>query len=209
MRPPREREARAGGRGLSTTAGIESRSSPHPPPTLTDPAPTARDPEPRLRRRGPGPASLAAGLAFAASGCTPLQPFAGPPIASTDGRPLLRSPGAGLVVDDRSPLPDAPVPLRFVLVPSRSHATPSAGSGLARDVTHVYQGRADYDLLSTFFTEQLDRHGWRPDPAGPGSGPIRAYLKGPEQLHLSLSEARGVATVAVRIAGRREAMAPG
>ncbi len=178
---------------------------------MTDPAPIDRASAPGFRRPAPRLAALALPVAWVlvGPGCTPLQPFAGPPITSTDGRPLLRSTGAGLVVDDRSPLPDVPVPLRFVLVPSRSSATPSAGSGLARDVTHVYQGRADYDLLSNFFTDQLARHGWRPDPAGPGSGPIRAYLKGPEQLHLSLSEVRGVATVAVRIAGRREVMAPG
>ncbi len=108
-----------------------------------------------------------AAAAFAA-GCTPLQPFAGPPVTSTDGHPLLRSNGLGLVVDDRSPLPDVPVPLRFVLVPSRSSATPSPGSGRARDVTHVYQGRADYDLLSNFFAEQLSRHGWEPDPRARG-----------------------------------------
>ena len=155
----------------------------------------------------PRRACVVCGLLVAAcgvGGCVPAaRPFAGPPAVSADGRPLLRSASAGgvLVADDRSPLPDVPVPLRFVLVPSRSAASPSAGPGRARDVTHVYQGRAGYDRLSWFFAERLAAHGWRPDPSGPASGPIRAYRKGPEQLHLSLSEARGVATVSVRITG--------
>lgn len=121
-------------------------------------------------------------------------------MTTADGQPLLRSAaGRALVADDASPLPDVPVPLRFVLMPERSSASPSPGAGLARRVTHVYQGRAGYDQLSTFFTEHLARRGWRPDPAGPASGPIRTYRKGPEQLHLSLSEAGGVATVSVLI----------
>lgn len=152
--------------------------------------------------------ALALGLPFALAlaltpGCVqPVRPFATETVTAADGRPLLRpaASGSGLVVDDRSPVPDVPVPLRFVLIPARSAAFASAGTGQPRDVTHVYEGRADYDQLAAFFSRELSRHGWRPDPAGPASGPIRAYLKGPERLHLSLSEARGVATIALRIA---------
>ena len=169
-------------------------------PPQPTPARSKPPPGPAVAALGPLCVAAATGSLCGLAGCVPAShPFAGPPAVSADGRPLLRGPRGALVADDRSPLPDVPVPLRFVLVPSRSAASPSAGAGLARDVTHVYQGRAGYDQLASFFSEQLARRGWRPDPSGPASGPIRAYRKGPEQLHLSLSEARGVATVSVRI----------
>ncbi len=118
---------------------------------------------------------------------------------SDDGAYLPHQLAEGLVVDEQSPIPDVPKPLRFVPVPSRSS---SSFDGAARTVTHVYQGRSKLDELETFYRAAAANHGWRPATAGADAGPILTYAKGPETLQVALSRAGGVSTVTVLIRPR-------
>lgn len=158
--------------------------------------PTLRNPVPR--RTVGLHLSLAAVLGCTLAGCTM---DAGPlPAAafSDDGAYLPLQLAEGLVVDDASPLPDLPKPLRFVVVPSRSTASTD---GRARTVSHVYQGRADVNDLSTFYREQLANNGWKFQPGG-NEPPIFSAIKGTEWAQVALSRAGGVSTVTVLIRPR-------
>ncbi|MEM1444766.1 MAG: hypothetical protein AAGF84_01815 [Planctomycetota bacterium] len=154
-----------------------------------------------IRRRNTAllvPAAATALLGLVPTGCTM---DAGPlPAAafSDDGAYLPLQLAEGLVVDDASPLPDVPKPLRFVVVPSRSTASTD---GRARTATHVYQGRADVNDLTTFYREQLSNHGWQFQPGG-NDGPIFSATKNQEWVQVALSRAGGVSTVTVLIRPR-------
>ncbi|MEM8783179.1 MAG: hypothetical protein AAGE65_10045 [Planctomycetota bacterium] len=146
------------------------------------------------------PAALApfALVALLLAGCTADR---GPlPVAafSDDGAYLPLQLAEGLVIDEASPLPDIPKPLRFVVVPSRSTASTD---GRARTATHVYQGRADVDDLTIFYRDQLVNHGWRFQPGG-DTGPIFSATKNTEWAQVALSRAGGVSTVTVLIRPR-------
>lgn len=138
-------------------------------------------------------------LAFALlPGCTTdLGPL---PVAaySDDGAYLPHQLAEGLVIDEASPLPDVPKPLRFVVVPSRSTASTD---GRARTVSHIYQGRANVNDLTTFYRDQLANHGWKFQPGG-DTGPIFSATKNNEWVQVALSRAGGVSTVTVLIRPR-------
>ena len=132
------------------------------------------------------------------TGCTYHR---GPlPVAaySDDGAYLPLQLADGLVADEASPLPDLPKPMRFVIVPSRSSASTD---GRARTVTHVYQGRAGVDDLTTYYRDQLQNHGWRFEPGG-DTGPIFSATKHTEWAQVALARAGGVSTVTVLIRPR-------
>ena len=143
--------------------------------------------------------ALLALTALPLAGCTG---DAGPlPVVafSDDGAFLTRQFGQGLVIDEDSPIPDVPKPMRFVPVPSRSS---SSFDGYARTVTHVYQGRADFEDILAFYQTQIPEHGWQPAGNPAANGPIQSYAKGPEALQVSVSSAGGVATITVVIRPR-------
>lgn len=172
-----------------------------PTPEFSEPS-AMNTPRPQRRSASPLavsiPATLAACLSLALSACTY---DAGPlPVAafSDDGAYLPHQLAEGLVVDEASPIPDLPKPLRFVVVPSRSSASTD---GRARTVTHVYQGRADVDDLTTFYRDQLANAGWRFESGG-DTGPIFAATKNTEWARVALSRAGGVSTVTVLIRPR-------
>ena len=141
------------------------------------------------------PALLTA-LLLPVTGCTgdagPLPVLA----FSDDGTFLTRQFGEGLVLDEASPIPDVPKPMRFVPVPSRSS---SSFDGYARTVTHVYQGRGELEDVIAFYQNHLPANGWAPAGNPAGHGPIQAYAKGPESLQISVGTAGGVATITVVI----------
>ena len=140
------------------------------------------------------------GLGSLLSGCTTGDAGPLPVVAfSDDGAFLTRQFGDGLVVDERSPIPDVPKPMRFEPVPSRCS---SSFDGYARTVTHVYQGRADFEDILAFYQVQIPAHGWRPAGNPAADGPIQSYAKGPESLQVSVSSAGGVATITVVIRPR-------
>ncbi|MEM7575939.1 MAG: hypothetical protein AAF328_00570 [Planctomycetota bacterium] len=138
----------------------------------------------------------AALLVFA--GCTADRGVLPVAAFSDDGAYLPLQLAEGLVVDDASPLPDLPKPLRFVVVPSRSTASTD---GRARTVTHIYQGRANVDDLTSFYREQLSNNGWQFLPGG-NEGPIFSATKNQEWAQVALSRAGGVSTVTLLIRPR-------
>ena len=149
----------------------------------------------------PFPRTLAVSLLGAATlltGCTSDKGVLPVAAFSDDGAYLPLQLAEGLVVDESSPLPDLPKPLRFVVVPSRSTASTD---GRARTVSHVYQGRADVNDLTEFYRDQLVNHGWKFQPGG-DDGPIFSASKGNEWAQVALSRAGGVSTVTVLIRPR-------
>jgi hypothetical protein len=137
-------------------------------------------------------------LMLVAAGCTTDRGILPAVAYSDDGAYLPLQLADGLVVDEASPLPDVPKPLRFVIVPSRSTASTDAR---ARTVSHTYQGRADVDDLTNFYRNQLQNNGWTFLPGG-DSGPIFAATKNTEWVQVALSRAGGVSTVTVLIRPR-------
>ena len=132
------------------------------------------------------------GAALAVSGC------AGMPGYSDEGVWLPPQQGRGLVADPDSPVPDAPVPIGFVTLTSRSRGHVN-DTGL-RSVAHMYQGRADMSDTVSFYREKLQHHGWqrRHEETIDGITTIRCS-KGPEQLVLRISQRRSVITVKLDI----------
>lgn len=129
-------------------------------------------------------------------------PFKVPIVAwNDDGDYLPARVGPGLVAMQSSPIPDVPMPIGFK--PVRSVCS-SSFDGVARTVTHVYQGRASTDDTVRFYNQQLALYDWqRVDQQTQEDGSVNLYYeKGAESLGLHLSDLHGIATVEVYITPR-------
>ncbi len=120
---------------------------------------------------------------------------------SDDGDYLPQRAGPGLVAMEQSPIPDVPMPIGFK--PLRSQCS-SSFDGVARTVTHVYQGRAKTSETVQFYRQQLPLFNWeRVDNQVHEDGSVSMYFnKGAESLGLRLSGKRSTATIEVYIAPR-------
>jgi len=129
-------------------------------------------------------------------------PFQVPVVAFTDdGQYLPQRVGPGLVADLDSPIPDVPMPIGFKPVISRCS---SSFDGVARTVTHVYQGRATAAETAIFYRQQLPFFKWelqnRTDQED--GSIILNYTKGREALNVRVSSRFNVSTVEVYITPR-------
>ncbi len=129
-------------------------------------------------------------------------PFQVPVVAwNDDGDYLEKRVGPGLVADEQSPIPDVPKPIGFK--PVRSQCS-SAFDGVARTVTHIYQGRGRAAETVLFYNQQLPLFGWnRVDKQAHEDGSTSMYYdKGAESLGLRFSDRHGIATIEVYITPR-------
>lgn len=119
---------------------------------------------------------------------------------SDDGDLLPKAGGAGLVVAPDAEIPDVPRPVGFVGVPSKSTSTVDPISGV-RTVYHVYQGRSNTQDAAAYFRRNLDDYNWKLDGFDKGDprATIQSYVKGPEQLRISITGDRGITTISVTI----------
>lgn len=120
---------------------------------------------------------------------------------SDDGEYLPPPTGPGLVAQANAPIPDVPLPVGFVGVPSRSEARVE---GQVRHVRHVYQGRSTTGEVVNFYRQHLPRHRWAAlgrEQDVDGTIVMR-YTKGPEALRVRVAERHGVITTFVRIGPR-------
>ncbi len=118
-----------------------------------------------------------------------------------DGQYLPKQVGPGLVAQETSPIPDVPMPIGFKPVVSQCS---SSFDGVARTVTHVYQGRARSPETVLFYRQQLPLHGWQPvdkQTHEDGSTSLH-YTKGAESLGVRLSGRFNTATVEVFVSPR-------
>jgi len=144
--------------------------------------------------------------ATALCGCnqnpTRRVPFEVPVVAwNDDGQYLPKRVGPGLVASEASPIPDVPIPIGFKPVVSQCS---SSFDGVARTVTHVYQGRARLPETVLFYRQQLPLDGWlRVDKQvhEDGSNSLH-YTKGAEALGLRLSGRFNTATIEVYLTPR-------
>lgn len=151
-------------------------------------------------------AALLLTLGLTACNRGPGGPF--PLVAySDDGDLLPKASGPGLVVDPQSYIPDVPKPVGFVGVPSKSS---SRTDGQTRQVVHVYQGRSSAVDAAAFYRRYLDDYGWKLDgfDSGDPRATVQAYAKGPEQLRITITSAKGITTINAVINPRGEAERP-
>jgi len=117
---------------------------------------------------------------------------------SEDGHWLQPRAAAGLVADPRSPIPDVPMPVGFVPVPSKCRA---GATSTARNVVHVYEGRATMRDAVTFYRSQPPQHDWQfLGEQAMGSEVMMWYERGPERLSVQLSRSGGTVRATVGIA---------
>lgn len=119
---------------------------------------------------------------------------------SDDGDLLPKPGGAGLVVAPDAEIPDVPRPVGFVGVPSKSTSTVDPITGV-RTVYHIYQGRSNTQDAAAYFRRNLDDHQWKLDGFDNGDprATLQSYVKGPEQLRISITGDRGITTISVTI----------
>lgn len=116
-----------------------------------------------------------------------------PVYLSDDNQVLSPQSGRGLVVRTNSPVPDAPMPVGFVVIESKSRASVSASG---RHVDHYYQGIASKSDTLRFYRTQLANNGWRRTSETNVGGIIAVtFSKGREVLELSITDPRDVTTV--------------
>jgi hypothetical protein len=151
-------------------------------------------------------AGLGALLCLGPAGCdsNPVggAPFQVPVVAwNDDGDYLHHRAGEGLVADEQSPIPDVPKPIGFKPVKSRCG---SSFDGIARTVTHVYQGRADTPETALFYRQQLPFYDWQRVEVQihEDEATTMHYAKGAEALAVRLSDRHGTATIEVYITPR-------
>jgi hypothetical protein len=139
--------------------------------------------------------------ASALTGCnsnpTRRVPFEVPMVAwNDDGQYLAKRVGPGLVAAENAPIPDVSMPIGFKPVISQCS---SSFDGVARTVTHVYQGRARLPEIVTFYRQQLPLDGWQQvDKQMHEDDSVSLhYTKGAEALGVRLSTHFKTATVEV------------
>lgn len=149
--------------------------------------------------RPPATALLFLALFAVLAACTPQSV---PRVTYSDDGEYLPAPtGPGLVAKQRSPIPDVPIPVGFVGVPSRSEAE---FDGEVRHVHHVYQGRAHAAEVVTFYRRQLPRRDWTSQgrhQEDDGTTVMR-FTKGREDLTLRISHRHSVVTIVAEIGPR-------
>lgn len=136
-------------------------------------------------------------LALIVTGCNSY-----PVVAWTDdGDYLPQRAGPGLVAAEQSPIPDVPMPIVFMAVPSRCS---SSFDGVARTVIHVYQGRAKTSETALFYRQQLPLFNWQFEDrqVNENGSVIMYYNKGAESLALQLSDKHTIATIEIYITPR-------
>lgn len=129
-------------------------------------------------------------------------PFQVPMVAfNSDGEYLPQRVGPGLVAATDSPIPDVPMPIGFKPVTSMCS---SSFDGIARTVTHVYQGRARAAEAVLFYKQQLPLFGWElTDKQVHGDNSTTLfYTKGAESLSMRLSNRFNITTIEAYIAAR-------
>jgi len=129
-------------------------------------------------------------------------PFQVPVVAwNDDGEYLPKRVGPGLVANEQSPIPDVPVPIGFKPVKSLSS---SSFDGVARTVTHIYQGRGRSAEAAIFYRQQLPLNQWRRvDKQVHEDGSTSLYYdKGAESLGMRMSDRNGIITLEVYITPR-------
>ncbi len=129
-------------------------------------------------------------------------PFEVPVVAwNDDGQYLPKQVGPGLVAIQNAPIPDVPMPIGFKPVISQCS---SSFDGVARTVTHVYQGRARSPETVRFYRQQLPLQGWlQVDKQIHEDGSTSLhYTKGAEALGIRLSNRFKTATIEVFLSPR-------
>lgn len=117
---------------------------------------------------------------------------------SEDGHWLAPRAAAGLVADPRSPIPDVPMPVGFVPVPSKCRA---GATSTSRNVVHVYEGRATMRDAVSFYRSQPLQHDWQfLGEQAVGSEVMMWYERGPERLTVQLGRSGGTVRATVGIA---------
>ncbi len=147
---------------------------------------------------------LTAAALLAGCNSNPVRrvPFSVPVVAFTDdGAYLPNRVGPGLVAQPDAPIPDVPMPVGFKPVVTQCS---SSFDGVARTVTHVYQGRARAVEAVLFYRQQLPLSNWRPvDKQVHEDGSTSLYfVKGAESLGVRLSERFKVTTIEIFITPR-------
>jgi len=118
-----------------------------------------------------------------------------------DGQYLPKRVGPGLVAREQSPIPDVPMPIGFKPVVSQCS---SSFDGVARTVTHVYQGRSRTPETILFYRQQLPLQNWQVvdmQTHEDGSTSLH-YMKGAETLGVRLSGRYNTATIEVFMSPR-------
>jgi hypothetical protein len=159
-----------------------------------------------MQKTGQLAAALIALSAGYLAGCntnpTEKVPFQVPVVAfNDDGEYLPKRVGPGLVAATESPIPDVPMPIGFKPVVSQCS---SSFDGVARTVTHVYQGRARAAEAVLFYRQQLPLFGWeQADKQTHEDGSTTLYYtKGAESLSMRLSNRFNTTTIEAYIAAR-------
>lgn len=159
-----------------------------------------------MQKTGQTAAVLIALSAGYLAGCNtnPVEnvPFQVPVVAfNDDGEYLPKRVGPGLVAATESPIPDVPMPIGFKPVVSQCS---SSFDGVARTVTHVYQGRARAAEAVLFYYQQLPLFGWeQADRQTHEDGSTTLfYTKGAESLSMRLSNRFNTTTIEAYIAAR-------
>jgi len=141
---------------------------------------------------------LIGALIAAMCGCStvsPVLPY------SKDGQSLPSTAGPGLVAMRNSPIPDVPMPIGFVALPSESYAMVE---GVVRRVKHVYQGRAEVKTVAEFYQSNCRLKRWKSlDKRISNSIARLTFEKGAEKLWINIDKNWSVVTVTITIDDRR------
>lgn len=143
-------------------------------------------------------AAVAIALTLSLCACgsvkTPVLAF------NDDGQYLPRDVGSGLVMSQKSLIPDVPMPVGFKAVSSRSNWQ---YDGQVRVVNHVYQGHAEPGDAVAFYQRVLPLNQWTlVEIEGVGDTTVLRYTKGAERLAVTVNNGWGVATVTIKIEAR-------
>lgn len=128
------------------------------------------------------------------------------PRMSDDNQLLPPRTGDGLVAKPNSPIADAPMPIGFVMVESRSRAHAAAGS---RTVHHVYQGQSTRADVVNFYRTTLSQYQWdRKSESITPSVIDLTWTKGREVLVAKITTSGGVTTIEIDIHNATEVLVP-
>ena len=115
--------------------------------------------------------------------------------------------GPGLVGNPMSPIPDVLVPIGFKPLPLKCS---SSFDGSFRQVSHVYQGKADTAELIHFFMQYLPNTNWKlfskADDLATNSY-VMNFKKGVESLRIRIFKQINIATIVIEIHPRNTAIA--
>ncbi|MBI1337247.1 MAG: hypothetical protein GC164_09835 [Phycisphaera sp.] len=136
--------------------------------------------------------------ALAAATLLALTACAGPPAWSDDNQLLEPQRDGVLVRTIPSPIPDAGMPVGFVVVRNKSRAYASSG---VRYIEHTYQGQAGLGDVADFYRNSLPKDGWAivSQRAQTDKAFGLTATKGSEQIDLMLTKGSSVVTVWLRI----------